>query len=208
MAVVPARAGLRQRKKERTRQQLARAALQLFVEHGYEAVKVEDIAAAVDVSERTFFRYFSSKEEVLWPDQEERRAEFAAVLAARPRDEPLLESLRQAAIVSAESYQVQGGEMLARFGLLTRTPTLRGYLLECLEAWEDVATSALTERIGSGRNGALRSRLLASASVAAFRVAVITWVASEGRRDLRTLAVQALDSLASDLGGASAGRQV
>jgi len=208
MAVVPAKAGLRQRKKERTRQQLAGAALQLFVERGYEAVKVEDIAAAVDVSERTFFRYFASKEEVLWPDQEERRAEFAAVLAARPRDEPLLESLRQAAIVSAESYQAQGGEMLARFGLLTRTPTLRGYLLECLEAWEDVATSVLTKRIGSGRNGALRSRLLASASVAAFRVAVITWVASEGRRDLRTLAVQALDSLATDLGGAPAGRQV
>lgn len=199
MPVVPAEVGLRQRKKERTRQDLAAAALRLFLERGYEAVKVEDIAAAVEVSERTFFRYFASKEEALWPDQDERLAEFAAVLASRPRDEPPLECLRHAAIASAESYQAHDGQTLARFRLLTQTPALRGYLLECLEAWEDVATSALMKRIGSRRNGALRSRLLASASVAAFRVAVITWVAGEGRRDLRTLAVQALDSLAADL---------
>lgn len=207
MSVVPAQAGLRQRKKERTRQELAGAALRLFVEHGYEAVKVEDIAAAVDVSERTFFLYFASKEEVLWPDQAERRQEFAAALAARPRDEPPLECLRHAAMASGESYQAQDGEMLARFRLLTQTPALKGYLLECLEAWEDEATSALLKRIGSRRNGALRSRLLASASVAAFRVAVITWVASEGRRDLRTLAVLALDSLASDLAEGAGTRQ-
>jgi AcrR family transcriptional regulator len=199
MSAAPGRAGLRQRKKERTRQELAGAALRLFVEHGYEAVKVEDIAAAVDVSERTFFRYFASKEEVLWPDQDERREEFGAVLAARPRDESPLESLRHAAMASAESYQAQDGEMLARFRLLTQTPALKGYLLECLEAWEDVATSALMRRFGSRPNGALRSRLLASAAVAAFRVAVIAWVAGEGRRDLRTIAVHALDSLASDL---------
>ena len=148
MPVAPAAAGLRQRKKERTRQELAAAALRLFVERGYEAVKVEDIAAAVDVSERTFFRYFASKEEVLWPDQDERREEFAAVLAARPQDETPLDCLRHAAVASAEAYQAQGREMLARFRLLTQTPALRGYLLECLEAWEDVATSALMTRIG------------------------------------------------------------
>ncbi|MGH9035129.1 MAG: TetR family transcriptional regulator [Acidimicrobiia bacterium] len=207
MSVVPAAAGLRQRKKERTRQELAGAALRLFVERGYEAVKVEDIAAAVDVSERTFFRYFASKEEVLWPDQDERRQEFAAVLEARPRDESPLECLRHAAIASAESYEAQDGEMLARFRLLTQTPALRGYLLGCLEGWEDVATRALLKRIGSRRNGALRSRLLACAAVAAFRVAVIAWVAGEGRRSLRTLAVHTLDSLASDLAEGAGTRQ-
>jgi AcrR family transcriptional regulator len=207
MSVVPAEVGLRQRKKERTRQELAASALRLFVERGYEAVKVEDIAAAVDVSERTFFRYFASKEEALWPDQDERRAEFAAALAGCPAGEPPLACLRHATIASGESYQAEEREMLARFRLLTQTPALRGYLLECLQSWEDVATSALLKRIGSRRNGALRARLLASAAVAAFRVALITWVAGDGRRDLRALAVQALDSLAADLAeGAAAGQ--
>lgn len=201
MTVVPAEAGLRQRKKERTRQDLAAAALRLFVERGYESVKVEDIAAAVEVSERTFFRYFTSKEEALWPDQDKRRAEFAAVLADRPPDEPVLACLRHAAIASAEAYQVHDREMLTRFRLLTQTPALRGYLLETLLAWEEMIASALQPRLGSERSGQLRAHLLGSASVAAFRVAVITWVASDGRLDLRALAVETLDSLAADLAG-------
>ena len=200
MPVLPAEGGLRQRKKERTRQELAGAALRLFVERGYEAVKVEDIAAAVDVSERTFFRYFASKEDALWPDQDERRAEFAAVLASRPRDEPVLACLRHAAIASAEAYQAEHREMLARFRLLTQTPALRGYLLETLLAWEEVAATALQKRMEPGRSCELRARLLGSASVAAFRVAVIVWVGSDGKKDLKALAVQALDALAADLG--------
>jgi AcrR family transcriptional regulator len=207
MSVVPTQVGLRQRKKERTRQELAGAALRLFVERGYEAVRVEDIAAAVDVSERTFFRYFGSKEEALWPDQDERLAEFAAVLAGRPRNEPPVDCLRHAAIASAEGYQAHEGEMLARFRLLTQTPALRGYLLECLEAWEQAAASALLKRIGSRRNGELRCRLLAAATVAAFRVAVITWVASDGQRDLQVLCAQTLDSLAADLAEGAALRK-
>lgn len=97
--------------------------------------------------------------------------------------------------------------MLARFQLLTQTPALRGYLLQCLEAWEDAATDALLKRAGSRRTGEFRCRLLAAATVAAFRVAVITWVASDGRRDLQTLAVQTLDFLAADLAEGAAVRR-
>ncbi|HLF41286.1 MAG TPA: TetR family transcriptional regulator [Acidimicrobiia bacterium] len=199
MADVPAGSGLRQMKKERTRQELAAAALQLFEERGYEAVKVEDIAEVAQVSERTFFRYFATKEEALWPDLGERMAELAAVLACRPKDEPLLRSLRHAAVASAETYQANRAEMLPRFRLLTQTPALRGYLLECLDAWEDVIAGAISKRLGARRGDELRSRLLAAGLVATFRVAVITWVASEGRADLPHLAVRAIDSLAADL---------
>lgn len=192
--------GLRQIKKERTRHDLSSAALELFVARGYEAVKVEDIACLAQVSERTFFRYFASKEETLWPDQSERRAQFAAVLGGRPPDERPLASLRHAAIASAEVYEANRAEMVVRFRLLTNTPALRGYLLECLQAWEDMAAGVLVRRLGRHHEGELRSRLLAAAAIASFRVAVTTWVASEGRQNLQTLAVRNLDLLAADLG--------
>lgn len=191
---------LRELKKERTRQELAAAALRLFVARGFEAVKVEDIAAAAGVSPRTFFRYFASKEQALWPDQDRRLAEQAAVVAAGPPGESVLECLRRVAGVQAQRYEDERDEMLPRFALLHGTPALRGYLLECLEAWEEVTAAALADRFGAPpAPAALRHRLLAAAAVAAFRVAVIAWVAEDGRTPLPRLALAALDTLASDL---------
>ncbi len=81
-------AGLRERKKEKTRQALASAAMRLFAERGYEATTVADIAAAAEVSTRTFFAYFPSKEDVFFTGTRERldllRQAFAAHSAALP----------------------------------------------------------------------------------------------------------------------------
>src|SRR5215218_9586099 len=89
--------GLRERKKLETRRALVGAALDLFSERGVEATTVEDIAAAVNVSARTFHRYFAAKEDVLFADSAERGARFARFLAERPNDEPLFDTLRTAA---------------------------------------------------------------------------------------------------------------
>lgn len=75
--------GLRERKKRRTRNALLRAALVLFLSQGYERTTVDEITDAVHVSQRTFFRYFANKEEVVFALQELVEARFVAELHAR-----------------------------------------------------------------------------------------------------------------------------
>src|SRR5438874_3020725 len=88
--------GRRERKKRETRDALIEAALDLFSEQGVDGTTIEQIADRADVSERTFYRYFATKEDVLFADAVDRREQFAAALATAA-DEPLLDALRLAA---------------------------------------------------------------------------------------------------------------
>ena len=96
--------GLRERKKLQTRKDLARAALRLFEERGYAATTIDDIAAAANVSRRTFFRYFKSKDEVLIVDPEGKLQAMHIALAKGPPEEPTLDALRRGALALTEAY--------------------------------------------------------------------------------------------------------
>ncbi|MGI5375092.1 TetR family transcriptional regulator [Streptomyces sp. CA-251387] len=89
---------LRERKKQRTRDALLRTALELFTTQGYEHTTVDDIADAVDVSQRTFFRYFAGKEEAALALEEMTVAHFVAAVRGRPPQEAPMEALRQAVL--------------------------------------------------------------------------------------------------------------
>jgi AcrR family transcriptional regulator len=96
-AAVPGRAettGLRERKKQRTRELIASVALELFARRGYHATTVADIAAAAEVSERTVFTYFATKEDILFADHAVLRDRLAAVLDGRPAGASALDTLR------------------------------------------------------------------------------------------------------------------
>ncbi len=89
--------GRRERNKRRTRRALVDAALKLFDEHGYEQTTVADIASAADVSTRTFFSYFRSKDDVLFADTDERLEMLWSSLANRTPGEHPIDALRRVA---------------------------------------------------------------------------------------------------------------
>lgn len=88
--------GKRETQRQETRQRLQAAALKRFHDEGFDATSVATIAADAGVTERTFFRYFPSKEAVLFQDYESRLEWFRAALAVRPLDEPVLDSVKVA----------------------------------------------------------------------------------------------------------------
>src|SRR5688572_19782372 len=192
--VAPAE-GLRERHRKRTAADLEEAALALFCERGFDAVTVDDIAAAADVSRRTFFRYFASKEDVILSDHPKRLGELQAALDRRPTDEPALTALRHAILSLAGSFEDQRDHMLRRFRLVTTTPALEARSLCLQRNWETAVTAMLAERTGVDPAKDLRPGVVAATTMAAMRVATANWLAGGGQGDLPAIAAAALDLL-------------
>ena len=180
----PPAAGMRERKKERTREAIVRAALQRFEEKGYEATTVEEIAAAADISPRTFFRYFTSKEDVVFLGQDEENAMVVELLRARPPDEPPLDALLRATrLVFAE-----GGELFGHapqgLRLIQRTPALRARKRQMLDEVQDILVNGLIGKRTS-KAEALRLRVLVASYLAALNEVMNAWIGGGAKGDPR-----------------------
>jgi AcrR family transcriptional regulator len=189
--------GLRERKKDETREALRAAAIRLFLERDPSAVTVNDICEAARVSRRTFFNYFESKESALFAWDERLTDEFAANLAARPPREPPFTALRRAMDETMPSLAAQTG-WNARKELFGAYPELRTKTLHAVFRLEARLVDTLTDRIGCPEDG-LYPRLLAAATGSAFRAALTTWTPETGIEGLRVLIDQAFDHLAAGL---------
>jgi AcrR family transcriptional regulator len=126
---------LRDRKRARTRQALVDAAVDLIERKGYEAATVAEIAAAAEIGTRTFFSYFPTKEDLLFPESD-RRVQIAveAIAGRSPDEEPadvLLRALREA---NAESGDMTGPLAGLRIRLTMEVPAVRGRALQL--QWE------------------------------------------------------------------------
>jgi AcrR family transcriptional regulator len=131
--VARAQPGLRERKKQQTRQALIEAALRLFAEKGYDRTTIADIAAAADVSPRTFFGYFSAKEDVLFAGTDQRMAAIAEAFDAMPPQatNPLEAVRHLVEHVMAKSDDLAGPDRLA---ILLAKPELQAQGLQRLIA--------------------------------------------------------------------------
>lgn len=159
--------GLRERKKNETRAALAAAALRLALERGVEQVRVDDIAAAADVSPRTYNNYFPSREHAIVAGVTASRALSVASTLSAHAAEPLVDALVAA---FAEQYRDPPVEALE---LITSTPALREVYLDSVAVIEPPIAAVIAERLHKDDLGA---EVLAAAVTAAARLAVRRWV--------------------------------
>jgi AcrR family transcriptional regulator len=149
-------AGLRERKKRLLRQQLSDTATRLFIDHGFDAVRVADIAEECGVSEATVFNYFQTKEALVLDRLETTVASLPAGLSA-PGLGPIEAALRLLAeelhsmtdVLSSQDDPGRAAMAILRFGDLIRaTPSLRAYMSDMMDQCASVATRLLADRAG------------------------------------------------------------
>jgi AcrR family transcriptional regulator len=165
--------GVRERMRETIRAELTDAAVRLVREVGYAATTVSAIAAAVGVSERTFFRYFPSKEDAVLQATESLGSAVADALASRPADEAGLPAVRAAFDVAVNSVRAEPDRWALIIGLGQTEPALRRRHLQQQDLWVDALVAAAEQRAVDG-GGATPSRLQCGVMMLAWERALVT----------------------------------
>ena len=190
--------GRRERKKQATRDELMEHAARLFAARGFDAVTTADIAEAADVSQRTFFRHFPSKEAVLYGHAHLLREGMLDEFASRPADEPVVESVLAAVRSMSDYYDTYRDETFLQAELAAAFPAVAAYARAYVQSeWEHELTAAIARRMGVDPLADPRPEIVAGAAFAAYRAAVRRWSANAGRDDFRTLLDESLDVLAA-----------
>jgi AcrR family transcriptional regulator len=168
--------GVRERKKRRTRIAIRQAAMELFTENGFTATTVDEIALKANISSRTFFNYFASKEQCVVFPHDELSGSLRMALLSRPLSEQPIVSFREAVkelfltLEAVEQVRVQ----IIRGALLQRNePVLQAADGMFRRIWEDTATSTFIER-GLSRATA---RVCAVSSVGVWKASMQEWAA-------------------------------
>jgi AcrR family transcriptional regulator len=173
--VVEAASGLRERKKARTREAIIDAALELFGRKGFDATTIEDIAAAADVSPRTFFRYFDSKVDLVMAHNEAHGDKVAALVVARPASEGPLEALRQA-MQQMLLELLADPSVVRELQVMMGAPTLRKLAREHFYEEEAELVTAFAARMGTDDTD-LTANIMAGAAASAIWAVIDRWLA-------------------------------
>ncbi|CAM5504767.1 hypothetical protein SALBM135S_03098 [Streptomyces alboniger] len=195
--------GLRERKKQRTWNALLRAALELFTTKGYEETTVDEIADAVDVSQRTFFRYFANKQEAVFAVQEMVEARFVQVLRERPAHEAPLVALREAVLGAWEAMGQSIEEVvpvelhMSTYQMIESTPSLLAAHMRRSVETEDEVTRVIAEREGLDMETDPRPRVAVAAFSGVMRATGRLWGAGgdTSLESIRELTGRYLDHL-------------
>jgi AcrR family transcriptional regulator len=186
--------GRRERKKQQTREALEATAWRLFQRKGYDATTIEDITDAVDVSTRTFFRYFDSKEAVLFGDWRSNVDRITDLIVSRPPEEPPLQALYESAKQFTELLKPNEPRLLMRNQLASSSRKIGDYERNVINPeFERVVCEALARRLGVDPDSDPRPYMAAAVSVAAYNAARKKWMASDGELSMSELLSQAFE---------------
>jgi mycofactocin system transcriptional regulator len=172
----------RGRRPSTSRDDVARAALDLFSHAGYDETTVDQIAAAVGVSRRTFFRYFDSKRDVVWGEFDAELSRLRDKLHAAPVDQPMMDVIRQAVVTTNRFGPTELEELRIRIGLISSVPTLVAHSAVRNAEWCDVVARFVAGRIGGSADD-LGPQTVARAALGAAMAAFTHWAAA-GTEDL------------------------
>lgn len=177
---------LREHKKRQAQFVIEEAALRLFQQQGYEQTSIQDIADAVKMSPRTFFRYFASKEEVIsGPMYATLSDGIRSLQHIAPTESPHT-VLRATIMHLASLYQQQKASFLIRYQVAAQTPSIASIYIYVLIETEPTLCDALCSHLEAATNRK-EMRLLVGIYMTAFRVAVEAWVKNGAKEDLLPL---------------------
>lgn len=169
------RSGLRELKKLQTWRSIRAAALRLISERGYEAVSVDDIAAAAQVSRSTFFNYFATKEAAVFDPDPRDAEEWQKLMRARPADEPLWESLQE---ILLGYLRLHGSRMAVQKPLKAASPALAASMRDASDRFRTDLREWVASRTPPGDE--LRSALLVNSAFAVMVTASSLWSPDDG----------------------------
>ncbi|MEU6015529.1 TetR family transcriptional regulator [Streptomyces sp. NPDC047515] len=187
--------GLRERKKEATRQAVHEATLRLTVEHGFDHVTVEAVADAAGISRRTFSNYFTGKEDALLYGEEQQIRELVRTVRERPAEETAWAALRAAMTQFAERVAPPEREWALRTRLAMRHPSLLARQLANHATLERDLANAVAVRRGPAEK-AVRPLVLATAFLSSLRIAMHLWIEEDLAREPSAVIDEILDEMA------------
>ncbi|MEV4334631.1 TetR family transcriptional regulator [Streptomyces sp. NPDC049597] len=184
------------------RDALIAAAFELFLERGFEQTTIDDIVALAGVGRRSFFRYFPSKEDVVFPDHERCLAEMTAFLQTGGDEEPVARVCDAARLVM-RMYADNPSFSVQRYRLTKSVPGLRNHELSVVWRYERTLADYLRRRFAGWSEGTLRADVIAASVVAAHNHALRSWLRSGGQGDVAARMDPVLDYVQSAWGPAA-----
>jgi AcrR family transcriptional regulator len=188
--------GLRERKKRLAQATIEETALRLFQQHGYEQTSIQEIADAVMMSPRTFFRYFASKEDILFAPTQALLSDGIDYIQSIPPTEKPLPALRAAFLYIASLYEQRKDTFMIRYQVAMETPQLAPMYLYSLVAMEPTICDALCSHLETASERQ-DIRLLVAIYMAVLRVVLETWLEQGATGDLVALLRENLKRLSS-----------
>jgi AcrR family transcriptional regulator len=189
--------GLRERKKQRTRELIVEAALELFGERGYHATTVAEIASAAEVSERTVFTYFPTKEDILFSDHTEFRDRLAEALALRTPGASALDTLRDFIV---ENLSAIDESSRVRWEIVSHDEHLLSHQRARQVELGDVIAAAVADELGEDADD-FRLQLVTATVVAAVMAVYEHRASARSRTASRAQALAVIDEAIAFLRG-------